>query len=59
MFNLSEEPRTIGVSLKELQIDREVALRDLWKRQDLSKTKDQIKAEIPPHGAVLYKLSKQ
>lgn len=57
LFNLSEEARPVCVSLKELGIDTAVNVRDLWKHEDLGSCASVITANIPAHGAVLYKCS--
>ncbi|WP_315074296.1 glycoside hydrolase family 27 protein [uncultured Clostridium sp.] len=55
-FNLSEETQTIEVSLKDLGINSNVSIRDLWTHENLAPTKDIIIANVPSHGAALYKL---
>ena len=57
LFNLSEESQTLSISLEALDINSEVSLRDLWKHQEMGTTNNFISAEVPAHGAVLYKLS--
>lgn len=56
LFNLSENPQKIRVSLQELGIAHAVRIRDLWKRADLGIAEGEISAVIPRHGAVLYRL---
>ncbi|OOM77644.1 glycoside hydrolase family 27 protein [Clostridium sp. BL-8] len=55
-FNLCEETQTIEVSLKDLGINSKVSIRDLWKHENLAPTEDIIIANVPSHGAALYKL---
>ena len=55
-FNLCEETQTIEVSLKDLGINSNVSIRDLWKHENLAPTEDIIFANVPSHGAALYKL---
>ncbi|MFP4017012.1 MAG: glycoside hydrolase family 27 protein [Halanaerobiales bacterium] len=56
LFNLSHESSSISVSLDELKIDSRVSIRDLWEHKDLGPVVKRIQADIPPHGAALYKL---
>jgi alpha-galactosidase len=57
LFNLSDETAIIGVSLAEAGLQGRQAVRDLWAHRDLAPAESSVSAEIPPHGAVLYKLS--
>ncbi len=56
VFNLCEETQTIEVSLKDLGINSNVSIRDLWTHENLAPTEDIIIANVPSHGAALYKL---
>lgn len=56
LFNLSDESQTISISLEALGISAEVSVRDLWNHKKLGHASDQLVANIPAHGAVLYKL---
>jgi alpha-galactosidase len=56
MFNLSDKPQSVRISLKELGIDKAVTVRDLWKHEDIGCCSSVISADIPAHGAVLYRL---
>lgn len=55
-FNLCEETQTIEVSLNDLGINSKVSIRDLWTHENLAPTEDIIIANVPSHGAALYKL---
>lgn len=57
MFNLSDESQNLNISLKELEINSKVSVRDLWNHKDLVLADTVINAKVPAHGAVLYKLS--
>jgi len=57
MFNLSDESQTLSISLKELEINSKVSVRDLWNHEDLVLVNTVITAEVTAHGVVLYKLS--
>ena len=56
LFNLSDEAQSISVNLDELGINAAVCVRDLWKHEDIGCYSSAITADIPAHGAVLYKL---
>ena len=58
LFNLSDESRDVCFDLEWEYLRGEWKVRDLWKKQDIGTVKDKLCAEIGPHGAVLYKLSK-
>lgn len=57
MFNLSDESQNLNISLKELEINSKVSVRDLWNHEDLVPSDTAITAKVSTHGAVLYKLS--
>lgn len=56
LFNTGAKPRDVGIRLRDLGIDRPVAVRDLWAGQALGQQSDRIAAMLPPHGAALYRL---
>ena len=55
LFNLSDAPQEISVSLHELELDT-VQLRDLWQQADLPAARERVSAQLPPHGAALLQL---
>ncbi|MCL2265489.1 MAG: glycoside hydrolase family 27 protein [Treponema sp.] len=59
LFNLSDEKRTVCCALSELGYSKpaKASLRDLWNKKDIENAADEVKAEIPPHGSVLYSLA--
>jgi alpha-galactosidase len=57
IFNLSDESQNLSISLKELEINSKVSIRDLWNHKDLALADTVITAKVSSHGAVLYKLS--
>ncbi|OOM81811.1 alpha-galactosidase A precursor [Clostridium puniceum] len=57
MFNLSDKKQNLSISLEELGINSKVSVRNLWTHKDLNPADTIILAELPVHGAVLYKLS--
>ena len=56
LFNLSDEKRTVYCPLSALGFQK-AALRDLWEKKDCGTVTKEAAAEIPPHGAVLYRLA--
>jgi hypothetical protein len=57
LFNTGEKPRTVGVSLGLLGLPASVRVRDLWSRNDIGRAGGRVQADLPPHGAGLYRLS--
>jgi hypothetical protein len=58
LFNLKDSASMIRFDLKSAGIHGKVRIRDLWRRTDLGVFDSAYSIEIPPHGAVLYKLEK-
>ncbi|AGF57859.1 hypothetical protein B0P06_003833 [Clostridium saccharoperbutylacetonicum] len=56
LFNLSEISKTITVSLKDIGINSHAFIRDLWKHENLDSVENIVTANVPSHGAALYKL---
>jgi alpha-galactosidase len=56
LFNLGESPEEITISWRELGIAGKVPVRDLWKKETLGSFDKQFSAQIPPHGAGLYRI---
>lgn len=57
LFNLSDERREVSCPLEEFSLD-EVQVRDLWLHLDLGLSRGQVNATLPPHGSVLYRLTR-
>ncbi len=57
LFNLDSLPQRVSLSWSDVQLasGRHV-VRDLWARKSLG-TADSLRAELPPHGSVLYRVS--
>jgi alpha-galactosidase len=58
VFNTSSKQKEIKVILKDMTIEGEINVRDLWKHEDLGKMKDEIKVKVNPHGAMMLKITK-
>ena len=54
MFNLSEKPMTISCAAEELPQGGQV--QDLWTGGQIGTVSGDVKAEIEPHGSVLYQI---
>ncbi len=56
LFNITDAVKTIGFALSNLKRTK-ARVRDLWAHADLGTASGQVSAEVPPHGAVLYRLT--
>jgi hypothetical protein len=56
LFNLSEEGRTIRFPMNSVGFQK-AQLRDLWNKQNMGISTEEVTAVIPPHGAALYRLT--
>lgn len=57
LFNTSDKVREVGIGLDALGLSRPVAVRDLWSGRALGSQAKRVAADLPPHGAALYRLS--
>ena len=57
LFNRSDNAATVAVSFKELGIEGEWKVRDLWKHADEGTTSS-INANVPAHGCKIVRLKK-
>lgn len=57
LFNLGEKRKAVAVNLKKHGWTGTVSLRDLWNRRDLGPFRKTFRAELPAHGAGLYRLT--
>lgn len=55
LFNLSDAPRAMGVDLAALDMTR-AAVRDLWAKADVGEREARVEAEVPAHGAKLFRV---
>ena len=57
LFNLADaRPEKIRVSWAEIGLEGSCSVRDLWLRKQVGRHSGSFSAEIPPHGAGLYKI---
>jgi alpha-galactosidase len=59
LFNLSEKPRHVSVTWKELGIQGQRRVRDLWRQKNLGLAGERYTAEVNRHGVALVRLSNQ
>jgi hypothetical protein len=57
MFNMADEAREIGVSVRDLGFVGKVSVRDIWARKDDGMISGRMTRKIEPHGAGLYRLA--
>jgi alpha-galactosidase len=55
LFNLNEMEQDISITLKELQIEGEHQIRDVWQQKDHETTDASYAEKVPPHGVKLVK----
>ena len=53
----NKSPVKVSAKISELGFIGEVSVRDLWAQKDFGKVSGELSAEIPAHGAVLYRVS--
>lgn len=58
LFNLGEVTSDVCFNLEWEYLRGEWKVRDLWEKKNIGTAEDRLCAEIGPHGAVLYRLSK-
>ena len=59
MFNLSDQPKTIGFIPLSLGLVEDQVVRDLWRQEDVAKVafRERWECEVAPHGVRFLKLS--
>lgn len=57
LFNLNDVPANVTVSLKDLGFKGGVAIRDLWRKEDIGVFRSSYNRLINPHGAGLFRFS--
>ncbi len=55
IFNLSEQYQTIKIAWRDLQINGQRKVRDLWRQKDLG-VFETFETRVPPHGVTLVKV---
>jgi hypothetical protein len=59
LFNLGEQPQDIDFTFASIGMIGKIAVRDLWKKQDMGIFKQSYHQQVNKHGAVLLKLVAQ
>ena len=59
LFNLGEQPLDIDFTFASIGMIGKIAVRDLWKKQDVGVFKQSYHQQVNKHGAVLLKLVAQ
>ncbi|MBD5777963.1 glycoside hydrolase family 27 protein [Pelagicoccus sp. NFK12] len=57
LFNLADKTDTVPVTLEQIGLGPKVALRDLWKKEDLGATEQTIRKELSAHDCAFYRVS--
>lgn len=58
LFNLGDKPTEVSTTLKELNLQGEYKLTEMWQNKDKGTTSDLISVQLPPHTSILYKIHK-
>ena len=56
-FNIGEEKSTIDLQLKDIGIETECQIRDLWQSADLGNFSLTFSQDIDPHSAGLFRIN--
>ena len=56
-YNPSDGPCTVGVNLADIELAGTVQVRDLFGRCDLAPVSGRLEAEVPAHGARIFRLT--
>jgi alpha-galactosidase len=57
-FNRGQDSEQVSVKWSELNLVKPKAVRDLWKKMDLTDVTDTYSSELPSHGCTLLKVTK-
>jgi len=56
-FNLTQAPRSISADWKQLGLNGEQTVRDVWRQHDLGSFSDSFSTQVPPHGVIMVRLT--
>ncbi len=56
LFNGEHTPRTLRIDFKDIQLDGNVQVRDLWEKKDLGVFSSFYELTVPPHGTAMLRL---
>jgi len=57
LLNLTNHPASVGVSWSDLAVSGDIRVRDLYLHRDVKPGVDGFKADLPPHGSLLLKVT--
>ena len=57
LFNVGEAPERVSVALSDLGLARAVHGRELWTGLETGLLAERLSADVPPHGAALFRLA--
>ena len=57
LFNRGSAAADVTLVFSEAKIGSKESVRDVWARRDLGEYDDQYAVTVPPHGAVLVRMS--
>ena len=56
VFNVSDKENNIKIDLNKLGLTSKYILRDLWKKEDITKAEGAFECAVNSHGAKIFKL---
>jgi alpha-galactosidase len=56
IFNLSKTYQTIAVNWKNIGLNGNYKVRDLWQQKDIGISQSTFTTKVPPHGVTLIKV---
>ncbi|MEP9402934.1 glycoside hydrolase family 27 protein [Sphingomonas sp. VNH70] len=56
LFNPTDKAKRVGLDPRWIGRSGPLRVRDLWDRRDLGSVTGRIEADLPPHGAALYRV---
>lgn len=59
LFNIGEEPDRVSVTLDELGLSKSAHGKELWTGREVGNLAGNLAADIPPHGAALFRLEEE
>ncbi len=57
LFNLSESPLKMSVTLTDLGLDGSWKVRDLWRQKEIGSVSGSLSSDVAPHGVTFVRLS--
>ena len=57
LFNLTTQPRKVGVKWEEVGVTGKANVRDLWRQKDLGAMSGEYAGELHPHGVAMVRVT--